>query len=472
VDSPHYRPGTVSGDALLAHEVTHVVQQRGNDADSTPEALELEADRAAVAMVTNHPGRFLPQMRSALSLQRCTGSTSAENEALQRLRNESDPGRLADALRPATDEQLGRLAQAVAADTVQGQAVAWERAIRAGDYRHIGQLLDRSRDGFRQAYAPRISEAIMEGRTTIRVDGDNALRAHVRGAFTDLLQIASGFRLVVLLLATGQPVTIKRAQTGQGHQTVRVSPEGRLRTQVTDEKDPLIGTALPLAKQARGAGSGSTITLDLSTAGNEVTLGGTKAAPAIIAADPRVNFGHELIHALHAAMGENIGSGIPPLVSGVRDPVTDRPVNPEEPRTITGQTRFSPLSTPTPEQPASFPAEFNLSGGITENDLRRDLGLPPRIAHVGARDTIRIRRSPTATVDALVNRYRVKGAPLPPEARRMPVCGYQNRWGDAPRRRRATGHRPVLGNEAAAHAGDSRVTTSVTRQARWKADGP
>jgi hypothetical protein len=48
-----HRPGTTSGDRLLAHELTHVVQQRGAPADgpltvSEPgDASEREADRAA-----------------------------------------------------------------------------------------------------------------------------------------------------------------------------------------------------------------------------------------------------------------------------------------------------------------------------------------------------------------------------------------------------------------------------------------
>jgi hypothetical protein len=48
-----HRPGTASGDRLLAHELAHVVQQRGAPAGgpltvSQPgDALEHEADRAA-----------------------------------------------------------------------------------------------------------------------------------------------------------------------------------------------------------------------------------------------------------------------------------------------------------------------------------------------------------------------------------------------------------------------------------------
>ena len=82
-----FRPGTLEGDALIAHELAHVVQQRGAAAavdaartDGANEgALEAEADAAAVAAVTGlhgHAGRtgaggLLARMRSGLRLQRC-----------------------------------------------------------------------------------------------------------------------------------------------------------------------------------------------------------------------------------------------------------------------------------------------------------------------------------------------------------------------------------------------------------------
>jgi hypothetical protein len=48
-----YRPGTSAGDELIAHELTHVVQQRGASASGPlsvtepGDALEAEADAAA-----------------------------------------------------------------------------------------------------------------------------------------------------------------------------------------------------------------------------------------------------------------------------------------------------------------------------------------------------------------------------------------------------------------------------------------
>jgi hypothetical protein len=87
-----YRPGTAVGDALIAHELAHVVQQRGAPAQAPamqPEpasaaygALEEDADVSAVhAMLSTWgriklgakaaKGRALPSLRSGLRLQRC-----------------------------------------------------------------------------------------------------------------------------------------------------------------------------------------------------------------------------------------------------------------------------------------------------------------------------------------------------------------------------------------------------------------
>lgn len=87
-----YQPGTVVGDALIAHELAHVVQQgSGNSAVSRqskqgPAAggLEEDADLAAAgAMVSVWGGakaKPQPQRRSGLRLQRCGGGNKAVKE--------------------------------------------------------------------------------------------------------------------------------------------------------------------------------------------------------------------------------------------------------------------------------------------------------------------------------------------------------------------------------------------------------
>jgi hypothetical protein len=88
--SGEYQPGTLIGDALIAHELAHVVQQSGAGAsptmmpkaDGQSDALEGDADLSAVRAVTNIWGgardglksisdSAMPSLRSGLRLQRC-----------------------------------------------------------------------------------------------------------------------------------------------------------------------------------------------------------------------------------------------------------------------------------------------------------------------------------------------------------------------------------------------------------------
>jgi hypothetical protein len=93
-----YQPGTMIGDALIAHELAHVVQQRGGSDGAKPLAkgegedvtLEENADRAAVEAVVStwegERGMLSPSvkrptwktLRSGLRLQRCGGHEPAE----------------------------------------------------------------------------------------------------------------------------------------------------------------------------------------------------------------------------------------------------------------------------------------------------------------------------------------------------------------------------------------------------------
>lgn len=85
-----YQPGTMIGDALIAHELAHVVQQGGANGASSPqskgaggyESLEDDADAAAVGAVVSTWGGVkgaltdigrsaMPRMRSGLRLQSC-----------------------------------------------------------------------------------------------------------------------------------------------------------------------------------------------------------------------------------------------------------------------------------------------------------------------------------------------------------------------------------------------------------------
>jgi hypothetical protein len=90
-----YRPGTIVGDALLAHELAHVVQQRSAapelaaaHAGAGDAALEHDADEvAAVAVAALHAGAparpSLARLRSGLRLSRCGGVGSTVTKTMK-----------------------------------------------------------------------------------------------------------------------------------------------------------------------------------------------------------------------------------------------------------------------------------------------------------------------------------------------------------------------------------------------------
>jgi len=94
-----YQPGTLVGDALIAHELAHVVQQGGANPARTQagqgetQALEQEADYSAIGAVGNLwgglkglagriAGNTKPSLQSGLSLQRCGKSQQEKNDAI------------------------------------------------------------------------------------------------------------------------------------------------------------------------------------------------------------------------------------------------------------------------------------------------------------------------------------------------------------------------------------------------------
>ncbi|HMI52390.1 MAG TPA: DUF4157 domain-containing protein [Candidatus Saccharimonadales bacterium] len=100
--SGEYQPGTPVGDALIAHELAHVVQQGGGQASApltkshgNSSQLEEDADTAAVGAVAttwangaqslaNLKQNAMPRLRSGLRLQRCScghGAASAKSPA-------------------------------------------------------------------------------------------------------------------------------------------------------------------------------------------------------------------------------------------------------------------------------------------------------------------------------------------------------------------------------------------------------
>ncbi|MGB3186821.1 MAG: DUF4157 domain-containing protein [Ornithinimicrobium sp.] len=407
IDPACYRPGTATGDGLLAHEVAHVVQQRESAAANASEgALEAETDRAAVAFVAGpaKSGGMLIQLRSALSLRRCSGCSDPERERLDAFRAAGSPERLEAMLRPATEEQIRRLGEASSsADALHADAVAWEAAIRRKDFNAVVELNGRSDPGFRTAYRDRVLELIMGGTTNIRVDKAQVeFIDFVRSSMDSLLGQRTGFRLITELLATGQTVNLR---SGTEHTTEATDPEA----------------ARGSPADGRRAGSGSTITLNPELARNQVSLGGTPGNLRIIRLDPSMTVGHELIHALNNARGKNaapvISANVLRGVFGgaglVRDPITGEPQSAEELRTITGRTTYTSVRSGDDDGP---PTTVGSGAGISENDLRSDAGLEQRASHFGATDTVTLALGAMRSVDDVVARYRLPASPLPPGA--------------------------------------------------------
>ena len=90
--SGEYKPGSLEGEALIAHELAHVVQQEGSLQGGAPKdpaaysALEDDADRSAVGAVvslwgkakgavTNFSRQALPRLKTGLRLSRCNQAT-------------------------------------------------------------------------------------------------------------------------------------------------------------------------------------------------------------------------------------------------------------------------------------------------------------------------------------------------------------------------------------------------------------
>src|ERR1700683_3197707 len=91
-----YKPGTLIGDALIAHELAHVVQQSGRGKAHPPQlkgnedydSLERDADRSAMGAMmalwtggttfaSNFAARAVPRLKSGLSLSRCSHQSAA-----------------------------------------------------------------------------------------------------------------------------------------------------------------------------------------------------------------------------------------------------------------------------------------------------------------------------------------------------------------------------------------------------------
>ena len=133
-----YRPGTLVGDAILAHELAHVVQQRNATAAATTDtgraSLEEDADVAAASAVASMRGlgeKAAPRLRSGLRLQRCAAGLPAPRAMVPEAQSQAGLSEelAADQLLPGQRCSPAHLAELRA--LVGPASVRMRRAIRA-----------------------------------------------------------------------------------------------------------------------------------------------------------------------------------------------------------------------------------------------------------------------------------------------------------------------------------------------------
>ncbi len=125
-----YRPNTLVGDALIAHELAHVVQQ--SSGGSASGAVEEDADHSAVhAMVSVWTGaksiarNAMPRLRSGLGLRRCGGTPARPTTppaAARMTCTTIDPAQWSTAV-TAAQALTDRTARAAAMTTLAQQAL-------------------------------------------------------------------------------------------------------------------------------------------------------------------------------------------------------------------------------------------------------------------------------------------------------------------------------------------------------------
>lgn len=100
--SGEYKPGTLVGDALIAHELAHTIQQKGASrsvnkmsVENGYDALEQDADRTAVSVMSSLYGNArnsmnnvianaVPSLRSGLRIQSCRSTPTCANPGNER----------------------------------------------------------------------------------------------------------------------------------------------------------------------------------------------------------------------------------------------------------------------------------------------------------------------------------------------------------------------------------------------------
>jgi hypothetical protein len=121
-----YQPGTLVGDALIAHELAHTIQQQNHSAaigklepgDMGYDALEKDADHAAEKFVSSlwsgksgvkeQTQKIMPNLRSGLRLQRCGGSQTRQQSAAPRAADPCPTSVVLEGVQDMTEAGLDR----------------------------------------------------------------------------------------------------------------------------------------------------------------------------------------------------------------------------------------------------------------------------------------------------------------------------------------------------------------------------
>lgn len=119
-----YRPGTSAGRELLAHELTHVVQQQGasgsvNQIGAANSPLEKSADATAKAVLTGSDSSTAPGLSSTCSVQRKVGTVNCPPNVFGA---PADPKAALETVDPIAVDLATQAATALAADATTAKA--------------------------------------------------------------------------------------------------------------------------------------------------------------------------------------------------------------------------------------------------------------------------------------------------------------------------------------------------------------
>jgi hypothetical protein len=130
-----YRPGTIEGDAILAHELAHVAQQRQSGIEAVPRdqspELERDADQAAAGTVlsiwaaaTGAARRAKPTLRTGLRVQRCGEARRPQGPAAAGPVSFSSSKFVMEADGPVTITNLGSVVQVQSSEVFSSGTVS------------------------------------------------------------------------------------------------------------------------------------------------------------------------------------------------------------------------------------------------------------------------------------------------------------------------------------------------------------